>query len=308
MYFSEILIDFIKNNNLCAFTREEIYRFFLEVWYERSYKGEKIKDLRVNSKNYKKKFSHCWQSLTDLNSDWLGGSKTLAGYSYILDKNYEDRPYEVICSLYEAGYISYYSAMYYYGLVKENNKNIYFTTLERREWNNYYLKMLENKKFSFSKHEEEHELKSLIPLYPKEDKYFDYQLLVFTTKSIDEFETDLKGIRIRKIEFLFLDMTRKPQYCGGIDTVLNVFKKYGKQYEREVVQLTNSIGNTMDKARIGYIYSKILRTTNNTVESWKGEMISLRGGSRKFVPYLPYYSEYDEDWNISLNHTKNDLF
>lgn len=302
MYFSEILIDFIKNKNLPAFTREEIYKFFLEIWFHKSYQGQKIKDLRANSKNYKKKFNNCWQSLTDLEPNLVGGSETLAGYSYILDKNYEDKPYEIICSLYKFGYISYYSAMFYYGLVKENNKNIYFTTLERRDWNNLYLKTLSSKKFPFLKNEEQHELKSLIPLYPKEDKYFNNQLLVFTTHFIDEYEMDPKGIRVRKIEALFLDMTRKPQYCGGIDTVLAVFKKYGEQYRNEVIQLTNSIGNTMDKARIGYIYDKVLKTTDSIVEGWKAEMIGLRGGSRKFVPYLPYYAEYDEDWNISLNH------
>ena len=58
MYFSEILIEFIKNKNLPAFTREEIYKFFLEIWFHKSYQGKKIKDLRANSKNYKKKFNN----------------------------------------------------------------------------------------------------------------------------------------------------------------------------------------------------------------------------------------------------------
>lgn len=302
MNFSEILINFIKSNNLPAVTREEIYLFFLDIWFQRSYQGKKIKDLRSNSKNYKKKFSNCWQSLVELDPNLIGGSKTLAGYNYILNKNYEDYPYQVICSLYKLGYISYYSAMLYYGLVKDDNKNIYFTTLERYGWNSFYIRKLISKKIPILENEEQIELKSLIPFYPKEEKYFDNQLLVFTTQSLGDFETDTTGIKVRKIEALFLDMTRKPQYCGGIDTVLTVFMKYGKQYESEIIQLTNSIGNTMDKARIGYIYDKLLKTSNSTVESWKAEMTWLRGGSRKFVSYLPYYSEYDEDWNISLNY------
>jgi hypothetical protein len=32
-------------------------------------------------------------------------------------------------------------------------------------------------------------------------------------------------------------------------------------------------------------------------------MINQRGGSRKFVAYLPFESRFSDIWNISLNHT-----
>lgn len=94
-----------------------------------------------------------------------------------------------------------------------------------------------------------------------------------------------------------------PQYCGGVETVLSVFKKYAGLLLEDILEICQTHGNNIDKARVGFLLDEVLGIQHPIINKWKTLMIGQRGGSRKFVAYLNFEPRFSETWNISLNHT-----
>lgn len=308
MLFSEALIDTFIASKKTAISKQELYDFFLEMWENKEYKGIKISDLRYNSKYYKKKFKNVLRELESYPQIKCIGDDSL-GSSYLI--NLTISPLNIsklICDLYPLGYISYLSAMQFHKLINTKNHNsVLYTTVDRKIWKNIFYDVVSKNDYPFFSDTYHHDLMDLIPRFPTEEKYLDHDLVVFTTKNLQGYET-LNDIRVRQLPFLFLDMVRTPQYCGGVETVLSVFKKYSKLLLEDILDITQSEGTNIDKARIGFILDEILNIKHPTIDEWKTTMVDRRGGSRKFIAYLPFESRFSATWNISLNHTSVKMY
>lgn len=301
MFFSEALFDSFNESNKSAISRQELYSYFLEIWSEKKYKDIKISDLRYNSKHYRKKFRSVLYEL-ERNPKLKSIGEDLPSYFINLNKSPLNAS-QVICDLYPIGYISYLSAMEFHKLTPpKNHQHICFTTLDRKSWKEVFYGVLAEISYPFFEDTYQHDLLELIPRFPTEEKYLDQDLVVFTTKHLNGFETQ-NGLKVRQLPFLFLDMVRTPQYCGGVETVLSVFKKYANLLLEDILEITQTEGTNIDKARIGFILDEILNIKHTTIDKWKTMMIDQRGGSRKFVAYLPFEPRFSDIWNISLNHT-----
>lgn len=303
MFFAEALFDDLNTSTKTAISRQELYSSFLEIWTKKEYKGSKISDLRYNSKHYKKKFKNVLHELSS-NPKLINIGDDTHGPTYFLNLN--KFPFylpKIICDIYPIGYISYLSAMEFHKLIPPKNQlSICFTTIDRKAWKEIFYNIINETSYPFFEETYHHDVLDLIPRFPTEEKYLDHDLIVFTTKNLQGYETQ-KDIRVRQLPFLFLDMVRTPQYCGGTETVLNVFKKYANLLLEDILEITQIHGTNIDKARIGFILDEILHIQHPTIDKWKAIMIGQRGGSRKFVAYLPFDSRFSETWNISLNHT-----
>lgn len=303
MFFSEALFDNFNESSQMAISRQELYSIFLNIWSDKEYKNIKISDLRYNSKHYKKKFKSVLYELRS-HSQLKSIGDEMYGPTYLLNIN--KAPFDaskIICDIYPIGYISYLSAMEFHKLIpSRNHKNIFFTTIDRKAWKEIFYDLITEKEYPFFEDTYAHDLLDLIPRFPTEEKYLDHELIVFTTKNLHGFEQQ-KGLRVRELPFLFLDMVRTPQYCGGVETVLSVFKTYATLLLEDILETCQTHGTNIDKARIGFILDEILGIQHPIIDKWKILMIGQRGGSRKFVAYLNFEPRFSETWNISLNHT-----
>ncbi len=303
MFFSEALFDDFNKSSKVAISRQELYRTFLDIWDKKEYKSIKISDLKYNSKHYRKKFKSvlhelkCHPQLKSIGED-------IQGPTYFL--NISKSPlnvFKIICDIYPIGYISYLSAMEFHKLIpSRDHKHVFFTTIDRKSWKEIFYDVITEENYPFFEETYIHDLLELIPRFPTEEKYIDHDLIVFTTKKLEGFE-DQKGLRVRELPFVFLDMVRTPQYCGGVETVLSVFKKYAGLLLEDILEICQTHGNNIDKARVGFLLDEVLGIQHPIINKWKTLMIGQRGGSRKFVAYLNFEPRFSETWNISLNHT-----
>lgn len=300
MIFSDALLDIILSSRKSAISRQSLYKEFIKLWMDKKYKYIKIIDLRYNSKDYKKKFRRVLKELETSDQLKCIGDE-IVGASYFINLAISPLdPLKIISDLYSLGYFSHLSAMKIHKLVNRDSDIVYFSTVDRKTWKKHFLDNLEKDK-SIPLDNYEKDITDLIPRFPTEENYLSKYLLVFTNKNLGQWE-NINGFRVRKLSYLFLDMVRSPQYCGGVETVISVFEKYAPILLEEIIETAHKHGTNIDRARIGFILNELMGVVHPLLEQWKIEMLGLRGGSRKFVAYLPFEPEFSPIWNISLNH------
>ena len=300
MIFSDALLDIIISSKRSAISKQSLYREFIKLWLDKEYKSINISDLRYNSKDHKKKFKRGLKELETSDKLKCIGDE-IVGPSYFINLTISPLdPLKIISDLYSLGYFSHLSAMKIHKLVNGDSDIVYFSTVDRKGWKKHFLDNLEKDK-SVPLDNYEKDILDLIPRFPTEGNYISKYLLVFTNKNFGHWEI-INGLRVRKIAFLFLDMVRSPQYCGGVETVISVFEKYAPILLEEIIETAHKHGTNIDRARIGFILDELMGVAHPLLEQWKIEMVGLRGGSRKFVAYLPFEPEFSLIWNISLNH------
>jgi predicted transcriptional regulator of viral defense system len=59
-----------------------------------------------------------------------------------------------------------------------------------------------------------------------------------------------------------MDMTRRPDYCGGEEHVLESFIEHGKKYAPLIIKEVDKLGRHIDKVRVGFILDKIIGINN----------------------------------------------
>lgn len=291
----------------------------LSDWVIREYKGRAISKKRLTEIIfclYKKKcygdnpiinirkkipsnreYSRCICRLEDSGviSPANGASSGAEAAFYIINTPGKDSPLEMICSVFPYGYISYMSAMSWYGITDRIPKKVYFTALSRDQWKERSIIEISERIDSRTA------AAGFIPLYPSNNIFFGRDLSLSTVKNMIEPKDADGGIRIQDIGDLFIDMMRSPEKCGGEDHVIDVFMEYSNIYKRKIITRTNRIGTAIDKARIGFMLHDVIGIDSEFINLWKDENKNLRGGSRKLFSSSEFSSFYSEDWNISIN-------
>ena len=107
------------------------------------------------------------------------------------------------------------------------------------------------------------------------------------------------GVSLSTIGQTFLDMLQRPDLCGGMSHVLDVWEEHAKTYFEEIVAAVGAAKSGLVKSRAGYILGERLGLHHPEIESWK--VCAQRGGSRKLDPSKKFAPTYSETWMISLN-------
>ena len=105
--------------------------------------------------------------------------------------------------------------------------------------------------------------------------------------------------RLSTIGQTFLDMLQRPDLCGGMSHILDVWEEHAENYLEDIVSAVDSCENGIVKSRAGYILEERLGLRHGTIESWK--KFCQRGSSRKLDPTGAYAPTFSETWMISLN-------
>lgn len=278
-------------DNRIAFFDLELHSFLYRIRNTRTFQGHDIKGFRTDS-NLKKKFSEIIDTLA-LNKLIQNKDKK---YFTVGSKNPDDL--DVICSLYNVGYISYLSAMRHYNFTTKVPKKIDYVVPTRAEWKKLQSELLLQDDSS----DEELDYEVFIPPYPSDRLKVKSKFLNVHSRSYAYQHTDNRRIaRVISEGELFLEMTRYPDLCGGFDHVVEVYREKSALFLNEIIESTENFGSAIDKSRIGFLIDSYLGIKDSRIINWKTNSLS-RGGSRKMVSSSPYAEIYSEDWCISLNH------
>lgn len=207
---------------------------------------------------------------------------------------------QLICFMDPLCYLSHLSAMEVHGLTNRMAKTVFITSPIYKVWkplidrltteyiNNIHLpEIRDNFPFAW------HNLKGPIKRKP---------LHILNSQSWSEKNyISLDSFRVATIGQTFLDMIIKPEQCGGIHHVLEVYEEHAKRYKNQILKETNAHANKLQKSRIGYIFEEILNVKDNpTINEWASSAVQ-RGGSRKLDAQGPYVPKHSKRWYLSLN-------
>ena len=285
-------------------SRQKLFLFYISVINSGKYKKNKIVGLRSNT-NILRKFDLSCNYLIE-NKVVFAGPKTSKGYKFFYKRQSKLKPLNAVCDLFPYGYLSFLTAMKFYNLTMISSESIYFTTFNRTKWKETALRYISSELTLDIKEIHNDFLSRMIPAYPVDQQILKNDLIVTIDSQlkISDFDIVQSGIRVQKMMPLLIDMTRKPQYCGGLELVLDIYRKQPLDVFEQLLPYLEKNGTDMDKARIGFICHKLLKIDHPFLNKWITEIKieNKRGSSRKLVSYLPFAPKFDDIWNISLNH------
>ena len=107
-------------------------------------------------------------------------------------------------------------------------------------------------------------------------------------------------IRLATVGQTILDMIDRPDLCGGMGHVRDVWIEHTQNYLEEVVAAVDRSDSPIVKVRAGYLLDEQLRISKDPrIEAWT--RFAQRGSSRVLDPSKPFASTYSEKWMLSLN-------
>jgi len=210
-----------------------------------------------------------------------------------------DAPAEdIICSIDPYCYISHLSAMQRYGLTNRRPEALYLTLLQppiKRQL------LVEQMKLQYGNslilHEDEIEPPRAISHPPRVRG----RKIEFEAKKKLGDHIAIKGSfsQIATVGQTFLDMLDRPDNCGGMAHILDVYSEHARTYLDEIVAQIDQADKPILKIRGGYILDHGLGIEDDRIESWV--VFAQRGSSRVLSPGKPFSPEYSDKWMLSLN-------
>ena len=207
-----------------------------------------------------------------------------------------DRPTEeIVCLIDPTCYVSYLSAMERWGLTNRSPKALMMSRPDRKT----ALEKLRRHRQSMLG---DYYDTNIFPLHliKHPARVREGRIQMYMTKLAGANLT-IRGsdARISTIGQTFLDMLQKPDLCGGMPHVLEVWEQHAETHLDSIVASVDTASNGLVKSRAGYILQEYLGLDHSRVSNWKA--FSQRGGSRKLDPSQDYAPIYSETWMISIN-------
>jgi predicted transcriptional regulator of viral defense system len=206
-----------------------------------------------------------------------------------------DLPAEgIVCLADPTIHVSHQSAMQRWGLTNRRPEALILTRPDRvealRRLDDYMERhLLEGEESLFS-----------LKLMAHPDTVRHRPIHIHETKSAGaSIESRGDHVRLSTIGQTFLDMLQKPDLCGGMGHVLEVWEEHAALYLGEIVRAVDTASSPLVKSRAGYILEERLALAHPGIEPWKA--LGQRGSSRKLDPTKAFAPAYSETWMISLN-------
>lgn len=217
---------------------------------------------------------------------------------YLLFGKANASPAEIVCSLDPFVYVSHLSAMEYHGLTDRFPKILYMTRPAPGPWKEQaHARMARD----LGGHLQAY-LDSGLPklLQPKISRIGQTSIHFCERSQLGAFRLVAgSSLRVATVGRVFLEMIREPAQCGGIQHVIDVYRREAKRYLKLIVDEVNQHGLAIDKVRAGFLLSEVCGLNDEAFTDW--EKSAQRGGSRKLDPEGEYVPDFSERWKLSLN-------
>ncbi len=217
-------------------------------------------------------------------------------FSLIGKKSFD--PGDIACAVDPFCYVSHLNAMSYHGISDRIPSVLIISSPAQKDWTPFARAKMEK---DLGEAADEY-LENRLPLLQriKMVKIGKHAIVKYSSIHLGAFKLIRdRSIRVSSIGRTFLDMVRAPQLCGGMSHVVDVYKNYGKQYKKLIIDEVDRNGNSIEKSRVGYLLEEICRVADDKIDIWVNSV--QRGGSRKLDPHEEYSSNYSEKWCISIN-------
>lgn len=207
-------------------------------------------------------------------------------------------PAEIVCGLDPFAYVSHLSAMEHHGLTDRFPQILYMTRPSAVEWRKQaearMAKDLGHRWAAF-------QASGLPRLVRPKPASVGHTTIQFCERSqLGAFRlVPGSTLRVATIGRVFLDMLREPVLCGGVQHVVDIYRREAKRYLRLIVDEVNRHGQPIDKVRAGYLLSEVCHLDAPELVDW--QKLAQRGGSRKLDPEGEYVPVFSERWQLSIN-------
>ena len=206
-----------------------------------------------------------------------------------------DQPAEnIVCLVDPTCYVSHLSAMQRWGLTDRNPEALILTRPDRKAAQVQLQAYMNDALYD----DEENPFPLKVVAHPARVRRRRVQ--VYETKNAGVcLKNRSDDIRVATIGQTFLDTLQKPDLCGGMSHVIEVWEEHASTYLDEIVTEVATATSGLVKSRAGYIIEERLGLKHPGVEPWKA--LGQRGSSRKLDPAKEFAPTFSETWMISLN-------
>lgn len=268
-------------------SRYELIRYLYQLYQDRSFEGVQIGKIAASSPDARV----INRNIQDLAKQGLI-YKIENVDVYALSSFSEPTPQQILCTLNPFCYLSHFSAMEWHGITDRIPKVLHATTCTAEIFN------------LLAKQQQELDFEGVAPAViqrVKTQKISGRRIEFHGKKSFSNVreQSGSGGVRVSSLGRTYLEMLKEPEWCGGFGHVLSVFEEYAQNDLPLIVREIDKHGNSMDKARAGYILEERMGLSHTAIQKWKDKV--QRGGSRKLVASEPYVNIYSEAWCISIN-------
>ena len=205
---------------------------------------------------------------------------------------------EVACAIDPFTFISHLSAMAYHGLTDRMPQTINLSSPSQKDWKKFATKRMQKDLQAQFQPYKERNLPLLIRI--KLNKIGKKAVQQYSSIHLGAYKSiKNKSLRVATIGRTFLDMLQKPNFCGGMYHVINVFKEHAESYLKLIIDELDQHGKAIDKVRAGFILNEICNISHPEIDKW--QQFADRGGSRKLDPNEEYSPTYSDKWCLSIN-------
>jgi predicted transcriptional regulator of viral defense system len=207
-------------------------------------------------------------------------------------------PVEVLCAIDPFGCLAYLSAMEFHGLTNRLPRILYFALPDAQSWHRLAIERMRRDLGELNSIFTENELPPL--RNTKVAKLGGMVVEAIRSKSFGGWRyARNETMRVTTTGRTFLHMLQRPDLCGGIHHVIEVYVEHAKSHLALIASEFTQHGTTIDRMRAGYILEERCGLKDHRVEMWALE--ASRGGSRKLDPQKEYASQFSEKWCLSIN-------
>lgn len=201
---------------------------------------------------------------------------------------------DVACLIDPFCYVSHLSAMQRYGLSERTPKNLTISTLSRQEWSQRRNEHLQDSSQANTGGLIQLAKISLpTKLRGREIELHESKHTKKTTNIVDTFA------RISEIGTTFADMLDRPDLCGGMEHVINIWERDAKSHLDHIIEAIDGFPTKIIKVRAGYILNEHMKLSDPRIDKWT--VFATRGGDQKLNPQGEYRPPYSEKWMLSIN-------
>lgn len=282
------LADQLEANNKPVLSRFEFFQIVLAMYRESS--GKKLYLRRdTPERDDIARFRLILKTTGAITSDQDYGSRVIRVLSV------SDRPAEdIVCLVDPTCYVSHFSAMQRWGLTDRTPRALALTRPDRKSAATA-LRAHMNKAMSEA---ENNPYPLTLVQHPRRVRRRD--VTIYESKTAGAFMTNRgTDIRLSTVGQTFLDMLQRPDLCGGMSHVLDVWAEHASTFLDEIASTIDQTPKALIKSRAGYILEERLGLHHPCIERWKA--FGQRGGSRKLDPTRDFAPVFSETWMISLN-------